>query len=45
MLEYREEKTKKGGIAIVGIGGAGANVLKCFNASSADHASLHHVAG
>ncbi len=41
MLEYREEKTKKGGIAIVGIGGAGANVLKCFNASSADHVRLY----
>ncbi len=41
MLEYRNEKQREGGIAIIGIGGAGANVLKCFNASSANHVRLY----
>ncbi len=41
MLEYRDNDPQEGGIAIIGIGGAGANVLKCFNASSADHVRLY----
>ena len=41
MLEYREDKQKEDGIAIIGIGGAGANVLRCFNSSSANHVRLY----
>ncbi|MCH5283990.1 MAG: cell division FtsZ family protein [Akkermansiaceae bacterium] len=36
MLPYQTISQKENGIAIVGIGGAGANVLQCFGASSAD---------
>lgn len=43
MLQYHEDKPQEGGIAIIGIGGAGANVLKCFNASSADHVRLYTI--
>ena len=41
MLPYQKETLKEGGIAIMGIGGAGANVLKCFNSSSADNVRLY----
>lgn len=40
MLQYHENQPQEGGIAIIGIGGAGANVLKCFNASSAENVRL-----
>lgn len=41
MLPYQKESRKEEGIAIMGVGGAGANVLKCFNASSADNVRLY----
>ena len=41
MLSYPTPTPKAGGIAIVGIGGAGANVLRCFAASSAENISLY----
>ena len=41
MLSYPTPTPKTGGIAIVGIGGAGANVLRCFAASSAENVSLY----
>lgn len=40
MLSYQSISQKEDGIAIVGIGGAGANILQCFNGSSADNVSL-----
>ena len=41
MLPYQTISQKDHGIAIVGIGGAGANVLQCFGTSSADHVRLY----
>ena len=41
MLPYQTISQKDNGIAIVGIGGAGANVLQCFGSSSADHVRLY----
>ena len=41
MLPYQTISQKENGIAIVGIGGAGANVLQCFAASSAEHVRLY----
>ncbi len=41
MLQYSKEAPPASGIAIIGVGGGGANVLKCFNASSADNIRLY----
>ena len=41
MLPYQTISQKDNGIAIIGIGGAGANVLQCFGTSSADHVRLY----
>ena len=41
MLPYQTIPQKENGIAIVGIGGAGANVLQCFGSSSAEHVRLY----
>ena len=41
MLPYQTISQQENGIAIVGIGGAGANVLQCFAASSAEHVRLY----
>lgn len=41
MLPYQTITQKENGIAIVGIGGAGANVLQCFGSSSAEHVRLY----
>ena len=41
MLSYPIPTPKTGGIAIVGVGGAGANILRCFAASSAENVSLY----
>lgn len=41
MLSYPSPTSKTGGIAIVGVGGAGANILRCFAASSAENVSLY----
>ena len=41
MLPYQTISQKENGIAIVGIGGAGANVLQCFGSSSAEHVRLY----
>ena len=40
MLPYQTISQKDQGISIVGIGGAGANVLQCFGTSSAEHVRL-----
>lgn len=40
MLPYQTIPSKEDGIAIVGIGGAGANILQCFSGSSADNVRL-----
>lgn len=40
MLPYQTISQKENGIAIIGIGGAGANVLQCFGSSSADNVKL-----
>lgn len=40
MLPYQTISQKEHGISIVGVGGAGANVLQCFGTSSADHVRL-----
>ncbi len=40
MLPYQSMTRKEDGIAIVGVGGAGANILQCFGGSSADHVRL-----
>ncbi len=40
MLPYQTIGKKEEGIAIVGIGGAGANILQCFGSSSADNVRL-----
>lgn len=40
MLPYQTIPQKEEGIAIVGIGGAGANILQCFSGSSADNVRL-----
>ncbi len=40
MLPYQTIPQKEDGIAIVGIGGAGANILQCFSGSSADNVRL-----
>ena len=40
MLPYQTLPQKEDGIAIVGIGGAGANILQCFGGSSADNVRL-----
>lgn len=40
MLPYQTIPQKENGIAIVGIGGAGANILQCFSGSSADNVRL-----
>ncbi len=41
MLQYRKDNPSASGIAIIGIGGGGANVLKCFNGSSAENIRLY----
>ncbi len=40
MLPYQSMSRKEDGIAIVGLGGAGANILQCFGGSSADNVRL-----
>ncbi len=40
MLPYQSISRKEDGIAIVGLGGAGANILHCFGGSSADNVRL-----
>ncbi len=40
MLPYQTISRKEDGIAIVGVGGAGANILHCFGDSSADNVKL-----
>ncbi len=40
MLQYSKDKSSASGVAIIGIGGGGANVLKCFNGSSAENIRL-----
>ena len=40
MLPYQTLTQKENGTAIIGIGGAGANVLQCFGSSSADNVRL-----
>ncbi len=40
MLPYQSISRKEDGIAIVGLGGAGANILQCFGGSSADNVRL-----
>ncbi len=40
MLPYQTISRKEDGIAIVGLGGAGANILQCFGGSSADNVRL-----
>lgn len=40
MLPYQTIPQKEDGIAIVGIGGAGANILQCFAGSSANNVRL-----
>ncbi len=40
MLPYQTMTRKEDGIAIVGLGGAGANILQCFGGSSADNVRL-----
>lgn len=41
MLPYQTIPQKEDGIAIVGIGGAGANILQCFAGSSANNVHLY----
>ncbi len=41
MLPYQTMPQKEDGIAIVGIGGAGANILQCFAGSSANNVRLY----
>lgn len=43
MLSYQTAPQKEHGIAIVGIGGAGAGILQCFGSSSADNVRLYTV--
>lgn len=43
MLSYQTAHQKEHGIAIVGIGGAGAGILQCFGSSSADNVRLYTV--
>lgn len=43
MLSYQTSPQKEHGIAIVGIGGAGAGILQCFGSSSADNVRLYTV--
>ncbi len=40
MLPYQNISRKEDGIAIIGLGGAGANILQCFGGSSADNVRL-----
>ncbi len=40
MLPYQSVSRKEDGIAIIGLGGAGANILQCFGGSSADNVRL-----
>ncbi len=40
MLPYQTISHKEDGIAIIGLGGAGANILHCFGGSSADNVKL-----
>ena len=40
MLPYQTTPQREDGIAIVGIGGAGANILQCFGGSSAENVRL-----
>ncbi len=40
MLPYQSISRKEDGIAIIGLGGAGANILQCFGGSSADNVRL-----
>lgn len=41
MLPYQTSPAKDNKTAIIGLGGAGANVLQCFGASSADNVKLY----
>lgn len=41
MLPYQKTQSKEDGIAIVGIGGAGAHILQCFSGSSANNVRLY----
>lgn len=41
MLTYQTSQPMEGGIAIVGIGGAGAHILQCFAGSSANNVRLY----
>ncbi len=41
MLPYQNTQPKEEGIAIVGIGGAGAHILQCFSGSSANNVRLY----
>lgn len=41
MLPYQTSPAKDHKTAIIGLGGAGANVLQCFGASSADNVKLY----
>lgn len=41
MLSYQSTPRKSQGISIVGIGGAGAGILQCFGASSAENVKLY----
>lgn len=41
MLTYQTTQPMEGGIAIVGIGGAGAHILQCFAGSSANNVRLY----
>ena len=43
MLSYQNIPQTQDGIAIVGIGGAGANILHCFASSSAEHVNLYSM--
>lgn len=43
MLPYQTIPQKENGIAIVGIGGAGANILQCFGGSTADNVHLYSM--
>ena len=41
MLSYQSTPRKSQGISIIGIGGAGAGILQCFGASSAENVKLY----
>ena len=40
MLSFTKQNPPEYGIAIVGLGGAGANILQCFGGSSADNVRM-----